>query len=338
MKAQIVCIPEPGKIDVVEKELTIGPEDILVKTTMFSICGTDKNYYLGKLPRGTKIIDPSTSGYESHDKYPILMGHEGAGIVVETGSAVRDINVGDYVVSMGWNNCMADYWVSQYRPDGRGLILAPKGISKDVAALGDAVACSIYAGMHSGVMLGDVVAIVGCGFAGQVIAQIVKRMGAKTVICIEPIEPKLELAKKLGCDVVLNPNKVDVEEEVRKLTNNVGVDVVIETAGLGETVQMSTDILKHGGILGMYSWILDPVNLFVDRWHDDGFDIRTLAIMHRILHDMRWWIDKTMQVAADQIISIDPLLTHRFSFEDVEKAFECASTDDTAVKVGIDVS
>ena len=45
MKSHVVCITEPGKVDIVDQELSVGPEDILVKTTMFSICGTDKNYF-----------------------------------------------------------------------------------------------------------------------------------------------------------------------------------------------------------------------------------------------------------------------------------------------------
>jgi L-iditol 2-dehydrogenase len=335
MKAKIVCIPEPNKIDVVERELTVGPEDILVKSTMFSICGTDKNYYIGKKPRGTKIVDPGNSKGERHTTYPMLLGHEGAGIVVETGANVKNIKVGDYVTSMGWNNCMADYWVGQDRPDGHGLLLAPKGMSKDVAALGDAVTCAVYGGMQSGVMMGDTVAIVGCGFAGQVMAQIVKKMGAKTVICIDLIEPKLELAKKLGCDITLNPSKVNVEEEIRLITNDLGVDVCIEAAGNSTSLQLCTDILKHGGILGIYSWILDPVNLVIDRWHNDGFDIRTLAIMHRIGHDRRWWIDKTMQVVVDCGIKIEPLLTHKFPFDQVAEAFDCAAHNDYSVKVGV---
>jgi L-iditol 2-dehydrogenase len=336
MKAQVVCIKEPGKLDVIDQELKIGPEDILVKTTMFSICGTDKNYYLGKLPRGTKIIDPGNSKGEIHRTYPILLGHEGAGIVVETGSAVQGIKSGDYVISMGWHNCMSDYWIGQNRADGHGILPAPTGISNETAALGDAVTCAVYAGMNSGVMVGDTVAIVGCGFAGQVMAQVVKRMGAKKVICIDPIQPKLKLAKSLGCDIVLNPKEDNILEEILHITNGCGVDVTIEAAGISDTLQMCTDILKHGGIMGIYSWVLDPVNLIIDRWHNDGFDIRTLAIMHRIMLDRRWWIDKTLQVVAGGMVDIDSLLTHRFSFDKIQKAFETACYDDTAVKVGID--
>ena len=65
----------------------------------------------------------------------------------------------------------------------------------------------------------------------------------------------------------INPHKEDFVERVLEETNGAGVDVAIEVGGTTETVQMCTDVLKHGGILGMYSWIMDPVNnLYIDRW------------------------------------------------------------------------
>lgn len=335
MKARTVCFTAPKKLEIRERELIMGPDDILVKSNMFSICGTDKNYYLGKLPRGTKIKDPGNSKGEVHRSYPLLMGHEGGGIVVDVGAQVKNIKVGDHVTSMGWNNCMGDYWVGQNRPDGHGVILVQKGLSMETAALGDAVTCAVYAGMISGVQLGDVVAIVGCGFAGQTIAQIAKKKGAKTVICIDLVEPKLALAKKLGADITLNPKKDDIYARIMDITGGYGVDIAIEAAGLSETLQLCTDILKHGGILGIYSWILDPVNLIVDRWHNDGFEIRTLAIMHQIMLDRIWWINKTLQVVADGLVDIDSLLTHKFAFSDVQKAFDTVCNDDTACKVAV---
>ncbi len=359
MKAKVVCLVEPQKIEIVERELKVGPEDILVKSDMFSICGTDKNYYLGKIPRGTLFTDPGKSKGEVHRTYPFLLGHEGGGTILEVGSAVKEylgggkvavgdrvgsvetganvknIKPGDYVISMGWHNCMADYWVGQDRADGHGVLLAPPGLSRKSAALGDAVTCAVYAGMESGVLLGDTVAVVGCGFAGQAMAQVVRRMGAGTVICVDPIDAKLEVAKKLGCDITLNPAKCDIVDEVYNMTKGKGVDVVIDAAGNSVSLQTCTDILKHGGIFGIYSWVLDPIELIVDRWHNDGFDIRTLAIMHRIMLDRRWWIDKTLQVVADGLVDCDSLLTHIFPFDKVKEAFECACSDDSAIKVGI---
>ena len=203
----------------------------------------------------------------------------------------------------------------------------------EAASLGEPTACAVYAGMNSGVELGDTVVIVGVGFAGQVMAQVVKRMGAAKVICVDVVDGKLDLAKRMGADIVLNPERDDVAEVVMRETNRQGADVVIEAAGNDTAIQLCSDVLKHGGILGLYSWVLEPATLFINRWHNDGFDIRTLALMHRIKMDRPWWISKTLQNVANGMIRIDPLISHVFDLSEAAKAFEVACNDPAACKV-----
>ena len=212
--------------------------------------------------------------------------------------------------------------------------VVPRDLNPVIAYQGEPAGCAIYAGLQSGVELGDTVAVVGVGFAGQIIAQAVKKMGAWKVIVADIVDCKLELAKSLGADVAVNPRKEDFVERILQETNGVGVDVAIEVGGTTETVQMCTDILKHGGILGMYSWIMDPLeHLYIDRWHDDGFDIRTLALMHRIRHDRIWYIKQASSLMERGIIQVEPLITHYFPLEEAQKAFEVAGDDDTVCKV-----
>lgn len=135
-------------------------------------------------------------------------------------------------------------------------------------------------------------------------AQVVKRMGAAKVICVDVVDGKLDLAKRMGADIVLNPERDDVAEVVMRETNRQGADVVIEAAGNDTAIQLCSDVLKHGGILGLYSWVLEPATLFINRWHNDGFDIRTLALMHRIKMDRPWWISKTLQNVANGMIRL----------------------------------
>lgn len=334
METRVIVTEEANRIEVEKHNITPGPHEVLVKTHMASICGTDKNYYQGKMPREV-LVEQVDGNNEAHHAYPLMMGHEGSGTVVAVGEGVSEFKPGDPVISFGWYNTMADYFVAPVKHNGYGVVPVPEGMTLNEAALGEPTACAIYAGMQSGVELGDVVLVVGAGFAGQIIAQVVKHMGAKTVICADIIDGKLELAKKLGADVTLNPTKDNIPEEVMKLTNNQGVDVAIEVAGNDTAIQLCTDCLKHGGILGLYSWVLEPVNLFINRWHNDGFDIRTLALMHRIKEDRPWWIKKTMQIVADKMIDVQSLISHVFDLDDATQAFETACNDPNACKVMI---
>jgi L-iditol 2-dehydrogenase len=323
METRVVVTQEANHVIIDKYDVKPGPHEVLVKTHMASICGTDKNYSQGKMPREI-LVEKVDGNNEAHHEYPLKMGHEGSGTVVAVGEGVSEFKPGDPVISFGWYNTMADYFVAPVRHDGYGVVPVPEGMTLDAAALGEPTACAVYAGMQSGVELGDVVLVVGAGFAGQVIAQVVKKMGARTVICADIVDGKLELAKKLGADVVLNPNKEDIPARVMELTRNQGVDTAI---------QLCTDCLKHGGILGLYSWVLEPVNLFINRWHNDGFDIRTLALMHRIKEDRLWWIKKTMQVVADGMVNVEALISHVFTIDEAAKAFDVACNDENACKV-----
>lgn len=332
MQTRMVVTKEPKKIVLENFDLHPGANEVLVKTYMASICGTDKNYSEGKMPREV-LVEQVSDNNEAHHSYPLKMGHEAAGVIVEVGENVTDFKVGDKVMSFGWYNTMADYFVAPVDYNGYGVVKIPEGMSMEAASLGEPTACAVYAGMQSGVELGDVVVIIGAGFAGQVIMQVIKKMGAYKVICVDIVDGKLELAKKMGADIVLNSLKDDVVKVVLDETGNQGADVVIEAAGNDNAIQMSSDILKHGGILGLYSWVLDPVNLFINRWHNDGFDIRTLALIHRIKIDRPWWIKKTLENVANGMINIEPLISHVFDLSDAQEAFDVACNDPLACKV-----
>lgn len=280
METRVVVTRQPNEVVVEKCDLQLGDNEVLVKTYMASICGTDKNYSEGKMPREV-LVEQVAANNEAHHSYPLKMGHEASGTIVEVGKNVTDFKVGDKVMSFGWYNTMADYFVSPVDYCGYGVVKIPEGMSMEAASLGEPTACAVYAGMQSGVELGDVVVIVGAGFAGQVMMQVVKKMGAYKVICVDVVDGKLELAKKMGADIVLNPDKDDVVKAVLDETGNQGADVCIEAAGNDAAIQICSDVLKHGGILGLYSWVLEPASLYINRWHNDGFDIRTLALIHR---------------------------------------------------------
>lgn len=332
MKTRVVVTKAPNEVVLEECDLKPGDNEVLVKTYMSSICGTDKNYSEGKMPREVLVEQVSTNN-EAHHAYPLKMGHEAAGVIVEVGKNVTDFKVGDKVMSFGWYNTMADYFVAPVEHNGYGVVKVPEGMSMGAASLGEPTACAVYAGMQSGVELGDVVVVVGAGFAGQVIAQVVKRMGASKVICVDVVDGKLKLAEQMGADLVLNPDRDDVAAAVMRETGNQGADVVIEAAGNDAAIQLCSDVLKHGGIMGLYSWVLEPAQLYINRWHNDGFDIRTLALMHRIKIDRLWWIEKTLQNVANGLVRIDPLISHVFDLADAAEAFKVACTDPDACKV-----
>ena len=333
MKTRQVYFESKNIVGIREVDISPKPNEVLIKTHLSSICGTDKNHLQGFLPNPLKVKAYHNDAYTSANPFPRPVGHEGAGTVVAVGSAAGGFKEGDKVMSFGGFITMSDYFAAPVSPAGGSILKVPDGLTMDDASLGEPTACAVYAGMESGVMLGDTVLVAGAGFAGQIIAQVVKKMGAKTVVVSDIIDGKLELAKRLGADVTVNAAEQDVVEVVAGLTNGYGADVVIEVAGNENAIQTCTDSVKHGGIVGLYSWVLHPVNLVIDRWHNDGLDIRTLAVMHRIKHDKEWYQLKALSNVVNGMVDIKSLVTHTFALGDAEKAFETAINDPNACKV-----
>lgn len=190
------CLYNPYNINLIEKEIVCGEDDIIVKNHLMGICGSDKNFYRGIMP-------PKTAEFRQEPKFPFMLGHESGGTVVAVGSKVSDYRVGDKVISFGWNNNYAEYFSAksfQLQP-------VPFNLDMDIASLGEPIACAMYSGLNSGVQLGDTVVVMGGGFAGQIIAQCAKKKGANKVIVIDILDGKLQIAKRLGADVVINSKK-----------------------------------------------------------------------------------------------------------------------------------
>ena len=312
----------PYDIELIERDLVCGENDIIVKNQLCGICGSDKSFYRGFMP-------PQTAEFRQPPEFPFLLGHESGGTVVAVGSRVADYKVGDEVISFGWNNNYADY----FKAESFQLQPAPKGLDKDLAALGEPIACGMFSGMNSGVQLGDTVVVMGGGFAGQIIAQCAKLKGAYQVVVVDPLEGKLNLAKELGADVVLNPKEQDVVAAVKKLTGGVGADVVVEAAGSAESFNAASAMIKHNGKFVFYSWVTTPITLNISRWHDDGLEFVNTCLVHHTWQQRYVWFPEVMRPLIQGTVKIKPLINAEFKLADLKQGFDFVDKDDTAIKV-----
>ena len=148
------------KIELKNRELVLEEDEVLVKTHLAGICGTDKNFYEGIFPK-IKGLDTETRKDLSK---PFFFGHEGGGTIVETGKQTRKFSVGDNVISFAWIDTFADY----FKAKEADLESVPAGMEMDLASLGEPIGCAVYSGLQSNVQLGDTAAIFGIGFAGLI--------------------------------------------------------------------------------------------------------------------------------------------------------------------------
>ena len=210
---------------------------------------------------------------------------------------------------------------------------APAGLDMDLVALGEPIGCAVFSGLCSKVQLGDSVAIVGMGFAGQVIAQVAKKKGAHQVIGIDVVDGKLELAKRLGLDHAINSSETDPLKAILELTDGEGADVVVEAAGTNAAVQLCNDAVKHNGVLVFYSWITQDVTINISRWHNNSLEVVNTGLVHHGVLQRHIWVVQALRPVLQGLIDIAPLITHTFGLDEIDKAMQAANEDPAAIKV-----
>lgn len=233
----------------------IGERDILVKVKAAGICHSDAHYRAGVSP-----VKP----------VPLTLGHEVAGVVEKIGSQVTNVKIGDRVC-LHYNLTCGDCYhcttgndqfcekalmLGHYTNGGyaeyisvpaRNAIHLPDEIPfEQGATLMCASATAFHALKKSRLKAGERVAIFGVGGLGQSAVQLAKAFGAIEVYAVDINEDKLKLAKEYGA-IPVNAKKVDAVTEIKKLTNNKGVDVAIEMIGLKQTMKQA---IQSVGALG----------------------------------------------------------------------------------------
>ena len=202
---------------------------------------------------------------------------------MEVGSAVQEylgggkVRVGDKVASLVYPT-YTDYWVT----DPTYVQPIPEGVPFEVGCLYEPLGCAAWAALHTGVKLGDTVAVNGVGFAGNIILQGALRAGASMVIAVDLVNQKLEIAKRLGTHHVINAKETDPIAVVTELTHGEGVDIAVEAiGGTGIGVVNTLGMVRHNGILALYGDNYVPIKEFCfNRFHEDGLEIRNLNAVH----------------------------------------------------------
>jgi L-iditol 2-dehydrogenase len=325
MKVRGVRLVGKRAVDLQEREILVGPDDVLVKTHLAGVCGTDKNFYEGIFPKGSGLDTETRKDLT----YPFFFGHEGGGTVVAVGEKVRGFAPGDRAISFAWVDTFADHFAAKEAD----LERVPEGLDMDLACLGEPIGCAVFSGLESAVQLGDTVAIYGVGFAGQIVAQVAKRKGAHRVIVVDVVDEKLALAQKLGADLAINARKEDPVAAILARTGGRGADVAVEMAGSQEAVNRCTASVRKNGTLVFYSWITQDLTLNISRWHNDSLRILNTGLVHHSQEERRLWTPYALRPVIQGLVDVRPLITHEFPLSEIGRAFETASGDPGAIKV-----
>lgn len=336
MKTESVHMPEPGKLEVIERELTPAEDEVLVETARASICDADLRAW-----RGMSIPDDLPDGIFD---YP---GHEGSGTVLEIGSKVREYEPGDRVMLFGPDNSFSTHFTAPVE----SLQKAPDGIDLEVASLGEPACVGIYGVFESGVQPGDDVLVAGLNFQGQIAVEGLKKKGAATVIAVDHRESRLDVAKDRGADVVLNSETDEVGAIVEEHTQynadedasghasgDAGVDVGFHSCGYWnphaeEYFNLTVQNTRDEGIVVSIPDLMDPIEPDLHRIHHHGMEARFPNLMHHGPEFLDRWVPRLMKPVVNDTIDIESLITDTYSLSEANTAMERYSDDESQIKV-----
>ena len=299
---KLAVLTAPSRFEVVDVPVpTVEPDEVLVQVAACGVCTSELDMWQGV-------------GVEEFPRHP---GHEVSGTVAEVGASVEGITVGDPVAVWATGRGFAEYVAvkAEYcRPAG--------DVPLDLA-LAEPLACSVNTVELADVRLADDVVIIGAGYMGNLVQQLVALRGARHVVVADTRPDALERARSLGATRVVDVRSESLTEVVAEVTDGRGADVTFEVTGspnaigvLGQVTRMSGKIVIVGYHQG------EPRHIPLGEWNWMAFQIvnahfRDVAtIMRGMTIGMRLLLSGQLAMA--------PLVTHRFSLDDVGTAFRTA--------------
>lgn len=329
MKAAVLY--KPGDVKVSELDIpTPGAGELLIKVKACGVCGTDNALYRGEYP----------------GNYPVVIGHEFSGDVMEIGNDVTKFAPGDRVtvdpnrVCHSCDYCQAGYehlcedlssmGVHRHGANAEYCVMPESNIYKiadtlsyEEAAFGEPLACAIHGVDLAGVKVGDTVLIIGAGGMGNLITQCVVNSGAAHVIVSEPIALRREKALENGATHVIDPLKQDPAQMLKDI-KRIGADIVFEVAGNSEAQQACLSYVRKGGTIMFFGCspqdALIKVNPFIINEHE--FKISGSF-------NNQFATARAVEMLGSKKIRVDNLISHRIPLADYLKVFTLFGGQDT---------
>jgi threonine dehydrogenase-like Zn-dependent dehydrogenase len=188
-------------------------------------------------------------------------------------------------------------------------------------------ACSKHAVDRGEIQNNDVVVLSGAGALGLGMLEFIKMKNPKLTIVLDIKEKRLELARQLGADIVLNPSKENVVAKIKELTDGIGCDVYIEATGFPQSVQQGLEMIKRLGTFVEFGFFMDPVSI---NWTIIG-DSKELNIHGS--HLGPYCYKPVLEWMANGRLSTKGVVTHVLNLEDFKKGFDIAGKGDDSIKV-----
>jgi len=341
MKA--VALIEPHRMEVVERPIPHpAPGEALIRIRHIGLCGSDLHYYTNGRIGTSKVT------------YPLVLGHEAAGEVVEVGEGVSPSMIGkNYCVEPQapcghckwcmegrYNLCPHVRFLGSTPNDGtmveylafpaHMLHELPQGMSTLKGAMVEPMSVGYHAALRNGAVIpGRNALIIGSGCIGLCSYLALRKMGISEVHMTEPLDMRREKARELGA--IVHDPRVTTNEELLEISGGYGFDIVLECAGADDTPAQAVDLCKRGGSITLVS-IPSKQSL----------DFPTVSVVRKELdvHGLFRYRNQYAQVAQmiHEGLPVEDIVTHTFPFEKTPEAVAFnAAHRDQCVKIVLEV-
>ncbi|EPY2274066.1 NAD(P)-dependent alcohol dehydrogenase [Clostridium sporogenes] len=328
-KMKVAVMLGIGKIELEEREIPKVKEDeVLVKLEYVGICGSDLHYYeTGAI--GDFVVEP-----------PFVLGHEPGGTVVEVGKNVKHLKVGDRVALEPGKTCghcefcktgcynlcpdvvffatpPVDGVFQEYVAHEADLCFKlPDNVSTMEGALIEPLAVGFHAAMQGNAKAGQTAVVMGSGCIGLVTMMALKAMGVSKVYVVDIMRKRLQKALELGADGVINGSSTNVVEEIMKLTDGKGCDLVIETAGTQVTTVQAMHMTKKGATIVLVGYSKSgEMNLPISLALDKELTFKTI-FRYRHIYPM------AIEAVAAGKVNLKGIVTDVFKLDEAQKAMD----------------
>jgi D-xylulose reductase len=332
MKAKALVLEKVRELSLREIDIPsdVGPDDVKIRIDTVGVCGSDVHYYThGRI--GPFVVNA-----------PMVLGHEAAGVVVETGANVRSLKTGDRVcmepgipdlssraTKLGLYNVdpAVVFWAT---PPVHGVLTPevvhpaaftyklPDNVSFAEAAMVEPLAVGVWASVKAGITPGDTAVVTGAGPIGVMTALAALAGGCARVIVSDLIDEKLEIAERYPGVSAVNVKRENLADAVAKATDGWGADIVFEASGSPRAYDGLPALVRPGGCLVAIGMPVDPVKLDISTYAAKEIRIETVFRYANVF-------DRALQMIASGKIDLKPLISATFPFEQSIAAFERAA-------------
>jgi len=318
MKAASLFAPRYMKVQDVPQPRVL-PEGIVVKVKACGICGSDLHIY----KRGAPMMAMQQ-----------ILGHEYSGDVVEVGENVVGVQKGDRVLALS-GGAYAEYVSVPMAMLNVTVFHLPDELSYEVGATVEPLTLGVHAATRAQPKAEDTVAIIGAGMIGQGTLQAFKAMGVSRVIVSEMGKKRLEVAKAMGADIVINAAEEDTISRIFEITDGMGADIVAECAGAPVTFQQALDIVRSGGML-QADMLRPGGKIILEAVYEEPIQWEPVNAITKGVEMIACFggaFPPTIDLLKTGKIDTKPLITHEFPLDKIQEAFATQLKPEEAIKV-----